>query len=96
VLPDLAVEPGETLRLSGLTFRFPEQPELSTGLVIEIVGEQVVFGADLPATAGEVPGTAATGIRYVVPPRGAIVDRAQTAASGRPAARIGPAVRTSL
>jgi hypothetical protein len=85
VLPDLAVEPGETLRLSGLTFRFPEQLELSTGLVIEIVGEQVVFGADLPAPA-------TNGIRYVVPPRGAIVDRAQAA----PSTRIGPAIQTPL
>jgi glyoxylase-like metal-dependent hydrolase (beta-lactamase superfamily II) len=75
VLPDLAVEPGETLRVSGLTFRFPELPAPSSGLVIEVIGEQVVFGA------GDLPLTLANGVRYVVPARGPIVDRGRTARS---------------
>jgi glyoxylase-like metal-dependent hydrolase (beta-lactamase superfamily II) len=76
VLPDLAVEPGESLRLSGLTFRFPEQAEASAGLMIEVVGEQVVFGAD-PATAS------GHGARYLVPARGPVVERATSAPAGR-------------
>jgi glyoxylase-like metal-dependent hydrolase (beta-lactamase superfamily II) len=85
VLPDLAVEPGESLRLAGLTFRFPELPESSSALVIEVVGEQVLFGADVPASL-------AGGVRYVVPGMGPIVDHAQTP----PAAQAKPANPASL
>jgi glyoxylase-like metal-dependent hydrolase (beta-lactamase superfamily II) len=89
ILPDLAVEPGESLRVSGLSFRFPELPESSSALVIEVLGEQVVFGADVPvALAG--------GARYVVPGHGPIVDHARTGPLGRPAAQAGLANRAPL
>jgi glyoxylase-like metal-dependent hydrolase (beta-lactamase superfamily II) len=90
VLPDLAVEPGESLRLSGLTFRIPEMPESSAGLVVEIVGEQVVFGADSSALSGDWFASLPDSTRYVVPGRGPVVDRARTAPAGRTASKADP------
>lgn len=91
VLPDLAVEPGESLRLSGLTFRFPDLPESSSGLVVEIVGEQVVIGADASAVSGDLSAALTNGMRYVVPGRGPVIDRTRTAPSDRPTAQAGSA-----